>query len=119
MTPLDTLGIPRVALTCRPAALIVRSHQPLEVLSAVVVGGGFGRVRDLLNRHIHRRHGSGVYRTRELPALRRASDVSRLAHWPLCAYCARRRAGARVKGLTALRRRSRAKEDTPTCSTAD
>ena len=54
MTPLDTLDIPSVALTCTPEVLIVRSQQPLEVLSSAVVGGGFVRVRYLLNRHVHR-----------------------------------------------------------------
>src|SRR5436190_15472704 len=54
MTPLDTLDIPSVALTCTPEVFIVHSQQPLEVLSSAVVGGGFVRVRYLLNRHVHR-----------------------------------------------------------------
>jgi iron complex transport system ATP-binding protein len=54
MTMLDTLDFPGVVLTCTSEVLIVRSQQPLEVLSSAVVGGGLVRARYLLNRHVHR-----------------------------------------------------------------
>jgi adenosylcobinamide hydrolase len=47
------LDFPGVTLTCTSEVLIVSSQQPLEVLSSAAVGGGFGRVRYLLNRHVH------------------------------------------------------------------
>lgn len=47
------LDFPGVTLTCTPEVLIVRSQQPLEVLSSADVGGGFVRARYLLNRHVH------------------------------------------------------------------
>lgn len=48
------LDFPGVTLTCTSEVLIVRSQQPLEILSSAVVGGGFVRARYLLNRHVHR-----------------------------------------------------------------
>ena len=54
MTTLATLDFPGVALTCTSEVFIVRSQQPLAVLSSAVVGGGFMQARYLLNRHVHR-----------------------------------------------------------------
>jgi iron complex transport system ATP-binding protein len=51
---MDKLDFPGVVLTRTAEALVVHSQQPLTVLSSAVVGGGMGRVRYLLNRHVHR-----------------------------------------------------------------
>ena len=54
LTYMDKLDFPGVAVTLTAEAFILRSEQPLEVLSSAVVGGGLVRVRYLLNRHVHR-----------------------------------------------------------------
>lgn len=48
------LDFPGVGLTCTSEVFIVRSQQPLAVLSSAVVGGGFVQAHTLLNRHVHR-----------------------------------------------------------------
>jgi iron complex transport system ATP-binding protein len=49
-----TLDFPQVALETDDSVLIVRSEVPLVTLSSAVVGGGFGRVHAVVNRHVNK-----------------------------------------------------------------
>jgi adenosylcobinamide hydrolase len=48
------LGFPNVTVTQNEAAIILRSQQPLQILSSAVVGGGFIRARYILNCHVRK-----------------------------------------------------------------
>lgn len=53
-----TLDFPLLTLEADDAAIIVRSEAPLATLTSAVVGGGFGHVHALINRHVSKGYDS-------------------------------------------------------------
>ena len=50
------LDFPGITLTQNDHALILRSERSLSALSSAVVGGGFGHVRAIINRHVDKNY---------------------------------------------------------------
>jgi iron complex transport system ATP-binding protein len=48
------LDFPQITLESGEAALIVRSEEPLFTLASAVVGGGFGHIHAIINRHVNK-----------------------------------------------------------------